>query len=588
MKNSIGQVILELISNIKNGLTFQGRYTWYTLKKWPFVVVLYMIFIGVLGMLEPIEVFAQREVINRILLQDISTLVSAFVFWLIVSVLFVFQNYASPLVQRIVGLKVASWIQGKIYQNLHKMPLVFFDDADNNIKIDRAKETVYHISNGPVVLMYNLAYFLSLGIAVVHLSNYFIILLLYLASGFLGAIVNIVQKQYRENINKLREIDQRKLVYLRELQQSKEPAIENRINGYNIRFNKEWNKMKDILFTEEIKIKKRQMVQQIITNTIQQGLSIGVFVFVLTLVIGNQIDLGGFAAITGMGAVVSSRIGYIFGAFEKSIESGVYIDDIEEVLDMKTPDKKHMLQASNDKYILKFNNVSFGYNPKHLVLKNISFSLGYGEIIALVGANGSGKTTLSKLALGLYEPLQGEVLGINDSSVVFQDFMKYEFSIRENIGFGCLDILNNDDKIFLAANKGGFKQIIDERKFELHTILGRRFDETGQELSGGEWQRLALSRGFASDAKLLIFDEPTASIDPINEVKLFKYVREYVKGKSAVIVSHRVGICTLADRIIFLQDGRIEEIGTHNELYMNKGKYYEFFNEQTQWYDFGA
>jgi ABC-type multidrug transport system fused ATPase/permease subunit len=598
-------MIKSLFKNMKDGLSFQFKYTAYTLKRWPFIVIIYMFLIGFLGMLEPIEVFAQQIIINYISQQGIVNvnLFYSFMFFFFVSALFIFQQYASPIAQSIVGLKVASWINIKIYNNLQKKPLSYFDDADNLVKIDRAKQTVYHISSGPAVLMYNLSYFIALGIATIKLVQYPLILLLFWTSGLVSGVLSLNQKQESENLNKDREIDVKKLLYLQELQQNRDLALENRVNKYNHVFKKEWNELNKSLFKEKQSLAQKHRMQQMYSTFIQGIVTVAVFIILVVQISEKQINLGTFAMITGMGAIISKYIGYIFNAFHKSVESGVYIDDINEILEDKSQNinlsyQKLTKELALDTPFLAFNNVSFGYKAGQTVLKNITFSLKNNEIIALVGSNGSGKTTLSKLALGLYEPQKGEVL-INGqdmsnieksdinciTSVVFQDYIKYEFSLRENIGFGDLQILNNDNELKKAVVAGGADGILNKKNISFDTILGKQFDEEGVDLSGGEWQRIAISRGFAGNHNFIVFDEPTAAIDPLSEIKLFEYVKNHLNKKSAIIVSHRVGICQLADKIIFLKNGVIEEIGTHKELYNNKSCYYEFFNEQAQWYD---
>lgn len=231
------------------------------------------------------------------------------------------------------------------------------------------------------------------------------------------------------------------------------------------------------------------------------------------------------------------------------------------------------------------------------MLKNINLSLGSSEVVALVGFNGSGKSTLAKLALGLYAPTTGsmsvhgvDTLSISREaylkafSVVFQDFVRYEFSIRDNVGFGDISQLDNDKAIFVAMEKGDSTNIINQN-MSLDSMLGRSLDPEGTDLSGGQWQRIAISRGFMNDSLCIVFDEPTSALDPLAELNYFTKLKEFIAGRSAIIISHRIGICKLADRVLFLDSGSITENGTHDELLALEGQYKSFYLEQAKWYD---
>jgi ATP-binding cassette subfamily B protein len=236
---------------------------------------------------------------------------------------------------------------------------------------------------------------------------------------------------------------------------------------------------------------------------------------------------------------------------------------------------------------VKFENVWFRYpDTRAMVLKEISFDIRPGEVLALVGENGSGKTTLVKLLCRLYDPSEGRILFEGASldsydvdalrheiSVIFQDFAQYYLTAEDNIRFGNPDLAaKTPGAIRRAAQNAGADRIIRTLPEGYQTILGKLFQD-GVELSHGQWQMIALARAFMRDARLIILDEPASSLDPIIEFEIFSRFKTMLKNKSALLVSHRFSTVQMADRIVALKDGRIVEQGTHREL-LNQNGYY--------------
>lgn len=583
--------------NIVNGLKFQIKYTFYSLKRWPVIIVLYLICICALGVLEPVEVYFQKEIISAVTSNaDVLSISAIVTLYLLVSVLFLFQGYASPIAQKMIGLKVASWIEGKMYRAIQSVPLEFLDSADSQIKFDRANDATIHISSGPALLMYSISYIVSLAIPTFQLIKYPTLLLIYYALGLTTAIHSTYQKQKADELRKSLESDKRALRYYSKLLENKGTMIEARVHGYNKYFYNQWECLTESFFQKQIQLKKKQVKESFGISVLQQLIGIAPIGVLYFLIADKTIDIATYTLVTGMGAIVTRYIGYLFNAFSKSSSCGIYTKDMEEVLAFEPP-KYEKVHVSCATPIVDMRGVSFHYIEGKTVLDNINLQIKKNEVVAIIGENGSGKTTLSHLALGLYKPKKGNiaVCGQNISnkeidlqgvvSPVFQDFTKYEFMVRENVGYGNIVDINDDDKILGAIKSGGFLDVYQTRSMNLETFLGKQFEISGEELSGGEWQRVAISRGFFANAKLIVLDEPTASLDPLSEVKLFDYIKSNLKDRAAIIVSHRIGICKMADRIVFMQNGRISESGTHEELYSARGGYYRFFNEQSKWYD---
>ncbi|WP_312573284.1 ABC transporter ATP-binding protein [Clostridium sp.] len=248
---------------------------------------------------------------------------------------------------------------------------------------------------------------------------------------------------------------------------------------------------------------------------------------------------------------------------------------------------------------ISINNVSFAYpGADKKSLSDISLQVKAGETIAIVGENGAGKTTLVKLMTGIYLPTEGDVKigGIDTSKIspqflysgisgVFQKYQRYKITLKENITISSMEEKGNKKlKADLETAVSKSDLIIDEEKFpnEYETMLSREFD--GVDLSGGQWQRISIARGFYREHNMIVLDEPTAAIDPVEETKIYKKFAEMSEGKTSIIVTHRLGSAKIANRIIVMDDGKIAEIGNHEDLIEKRGKYAQMYEAQSKWY----
>ena len=245
----------------------------------------------------------------------------------------------------------------------------------------------------------------------------------------------------------------------------------------------------------------------------------------------------------------------------------------------------------------RFDNVGFRYpGAERWAVRNLNFTLRAGEVLALVGENGAGKTTIVKLLARLYDPDEGRILldGVdlkdyaldvlrNNIGVIFQDFVRYHFTAAENIAIGRIDKIDDRQRIVEAARRSLADTVIEKLPDGYDQIIGKRF-KRGIELSGGEWQKLAIARAYMRDSQLLILDEPTAALDARAEFEVFQRFRDLSAGKTAVLISHRFSSVRMADRILVLNEGQIEAIGTHEELLTQNGRYAELFKLQAEGY----
>lgn len=317
-------------------------------------------------------------------------------------------------------------------------------------------------------------------------------------------------------------------------------------------------------------------------------------------VINQKITVGAFASVfasiqmlyTTTEHIVCNKIGSILMDDFAEIDSFIRFMEVE---DRVYGEKEHELQNK-----IKLQNVSFQYpNREENVIDHANLEINKGDVIAIVGENGSGKTTLAKLILGLYLPTSGSIsmdhIEINKlsrkslfykKSAVFQDFYKYLFNLDQNISISAVDIERNRDRLILASEKAGVEyENTNIYPAEYDTLLTKRFG--GVELSGGEWQRVAIARGFYKDSDFIILDEPTSAIDPIEESHVYKKFVELTKGKTSIIITHRLGSAKIANKIIVMEHGRIVQIGTHEELISKSGLYKTMYESQASWY-FGA
>jgi ATP-binding cassette subfamily B protein len=281
-------------------------------------------------------------------------------------------------------------------------------------------------------------------------------------------------------------------------------------------------------------------------------------------------------------------------------EDNLFLSDIYEFLAVTPkvvePAKPKRLAGAFRKGIV-FEDVTFQYpGGNRKVLDGVSLTIHPGEHIALIGDNGAGKTTLVKLLCRLYDPTKGKITldGVDlrdlsttelrrEISVIFQDYARYHMSARDNIWMGNIELSREDKQILEAAREAGADEFIQDLKNGYDTTLGKWF-ENGEELSIGEWQKIALARAFARRAQIVVLDEPTSSMDARSEWKIFSKFNELTKGRTALLISHRLSTVRMVDRIYVFEDGKLVETGTHNDLLDQRGKYATLFETQAQYY----
>lgn len=323
------------------------------------------------------------------------------------------------------------------------------------------------------------------------------------------------------------------------------------------------------------------------------------YVFIIYRVLSGAITIGELTFLSGTFNRLMRNLQDFFSRFTRISESALYLKDYFDFIDIKivTKAKEDIPLPHKIKTGFEFKNVHFAYpNSEVEILKGLNFTLKAGEKMAFVGQNGAGKTTLIKLLLRFYEPTSGEILldGININrfnvseyqeffGVIFQDFFRYEFTVKENIAIGNINELDNQTKIENAAELSLANAVVSELKNGYNQQLGKRF-KNGQELSGGQWQKVALARAYMKNAEVMVLDEPTSALDARAESDVFTRFIGLTEGKTSIIISHRFSTVRQADRILVLEHGKVLEVGTHEELMKNKALYAELFALQAEGY----
>jgi ATP-binding cassette, subfamily B, bacterial len=389
--------------------------------------------------------------------------------------------------------------------------------------------------------------------------------------------------------------------YLRQVGGSKESAKELKLFNLSDYFTNRFRSLSQGIYKENVALANRKMLWGGLLSLVSTLGYYGAYVFAIYQAISGQYpNIAAFVLVTQAIQQASSNLQQAFSTASGIADQALFLTDLIAFFDMKPTVQNTANPLPVPRPIrrgFEFRNVSFAYpGTERRVLKNFNFSIEPGERIALIGENGQGKTTVVKLITRLYDPTEGEILldGIDlreysledlhrEMGVIFQDFMRYEMTVRENIGVGQIEVPHSDEDIAEAAEKSLAGEVVKKLAGGYDQMLGRRF-VSGVDLSGGEWQRIALARAYLRDAQLLVLDEPTASLDARSELEVFERFAELTYGKMALLISHRFSTVRMADRIVVLEGGRLVEEGNHSQLMALGGRYAAMFEMQAASY----
>ncbi|HEX4309930.1 MAG TPA: ABC transporter ATP-binding protein [Acidobacteriaceae bacterium] len=388
--------------------------------------------------------------------------------------------------------------------------------------------------------------------------------------------------------------------YLRMVGGSKEAAKELKLFNLSDYVTTRFANLSEQIYHENVDLSRRKLVWGGLLSLLGTCGYYGAYVFAIWEALHGKYNIGIFYLITTAIQQASGNLQQAFSTASGIADQALFLTDLIGFFELKpiVQSKPNALPAPRPiRRGFEFRNVSFAYpGTERRVLKDFNFTIEPGQRVALIGENGQGKTTVVKLITRLYDPTEGEILldGVDlrdyslddlhrEMGVIFQDFMRYEMTVRENIGVGHVEVPHTDADIELAAQKSLAAEVVKKLPAGYDQMLGRRF-VTGVDLSGGEWQRIALARAYLRDAQLLILDEPTAALDARSELEVFERFAELTLGKMALLISHRFSTVRMADRIVVLAGGRLVEEGTHQQLIALGGRYAEMFEMQAASY----
>jgi ATP-binding cassette subfamily B protein len=505
------------------------------------------------------------------------------------------------LVDSLLGDRFTNFVSLKLMEHAASLDLMSFEDPVFYDKMERARRQ----STGRLGMLASLAgmaqqalTLLSLISAVIFFYPWLLILLLAATIPvFLGetrfAMLNY-SMLFRQTPEK-RELD-----YLRYLGVSNQSAKEVKIFGLGGYLTQRSGALFERFYAENKGLAVRRAWHGSLLNLIPTGAYYLAYALILLRALAGVLTIGDLTLMVGAFSrargIMESLVSGLVGISEQAL----FIKDLFDFFETKpsivvTPDAIPAPRPIRTGF--EFQGVSFAYpGSRALSLSDVSFHLDANEKIALVGENGAGKTTLVKLLARLYDPTEGRILldgtDLRDYDVetlrdeigiIFQDYMKYDMLVSENIGFGRIEKLSDNARIEVAAEKSLASSLVGRLAGRYSQMLGRRF-EGGVDLSMGQWQKISLARAYMRDAQLLILDEPTASLDARAEFEVYQRFVDLTAGKMAVLISHRFSTVRMADRILVLEQGAIQEQGSHSQLLALGGKYAELFELQAAGY----
>jgi ATP-binding cassette subfamily B protein len=508
----------------------------------------------------------------------------------------IFQYISSITINAGVYEKVSSNSNGYLYKKCAELPLIEYEDAGTMDSKGRAAECVSREIISQLYMMNVTMIMSAVGVVsiIIILSSYS---LLFVPISILSVIpyfiVRLIRGKEFYELKKQQIKKERRKNYLWSLFTNKSSIKEMRVMGFGDYVSQKWLTTRNEVNEETWKLVKKDSASLLICDFIRiLGYALCI-VLAFILVVNKEISIGIFSACIAAFASVQGQTKSFLIELGNIPEKINYAQDYFQFIDRDDEDGTRG-ERKESIHNLSLKNIVFKYpNAQECAVRDLSLTINAGEKIALIGENGSGKTTLTKLLLGLYIPdsgtitVNGNALSQCDRedflrkfSVISQQFVQYQLTLRENVAMSNITSLTEDSLLKRALTEADLA--MDDSNLTLDTILGREFG--GVELSGGQWQKIAIARGIFRDCECIIMDEPTSAIDPISETEILKSFLKIAQNKTAVIVSHRTGLCTLVDKIAVMKDGQIVEFGRHEDLLKENGEYAKLFNAQRQWY----
>ncbi len=511
-------------------------------------------------------------------------------------------SQSRSLLDHMLNARLGHTINTVIIRKALALDLHYFEDADFYDKLQNARrEADYRalsIINTSFLLVQNVITLASFAVLLLAFSPLITLVLF-------GATIPafIAQTRYSSLHFRLltwRAPEFRRMQYLEYLLTVDSSVKEVKLFGLGEPLLKRYHDMFWKFYREDASLARRRSLVSMFWALVSTASYYGAYAWIVWQTIGGVITLGDMTLYLALFRQSQGTFQGLFDNIGHIYESGLFMGNLFGFLGL-VPQMPQMAQAQRVPrpimHGIEFRDVSFRYAGREdWALRHVNLYIAPGEKLALVGANGAGKTTLIKLLTRLYDPTEGQILldgvdlreyDLDDLreciGVIFQDFVRYHSTARENVGFGQIKALENEARVVAAAERGGADEVIAELPEGYNTMLGRWF-EKGFELSGGQWQKLALGRAFMRDGEVLVLDEPTAALDAEREYEIFQRFRDLTAGKIALLISHRFSTVRMADRIAVLDHGQVTELGTHLELLQRDGTYARLFSLQAEGY----
>ncbi len=585
----------------------------------PAVLFLMALFCVLDGVLPVIGAYISRELLNGIaelitrgamgeLTGKILAVMKPVMFVLILQFVYLF---AKKILERlnagvtaIAGELVVNHIKLKIINKAKTLDMSSFDDPDFYERLENANREAGMRPIGILSATFNvisaLISIVSFIVVLATLSPFAPIIII--AAALPGAIVNYVYRHRNFRYMRRHSKDRREMNYYSGVMVNKDLAKEVKILGLGDTFIDKYKSSFRRYFAGLKRLILRENVLRVIVSMLSTLASCALFFYVAYDVVFHDGLIGDYSLYTGALTSVATYVSTLVAATATIYEGTLFIDNMIEYMNEETKVvstlKSPRIPEKNVPHTIELKNVSFSYpGTNKKVLDGINLTLTSGQRAVLVGLNGAGKTTLIKLITRLYDPTEGviyldghdireyDVRALYDMfGIIFQDFGRYAVTASENIEFGDIENRGARERVEAAAKSGDADGFIEALPHGYDTPLTRMFEYDGIELSGGQWQKLSVSRAFYKKSEILILDEPTAALDAIAEQEIFSQFAELSQGKISIFVSHRLSSAVTADKIVVLKDGRITELGTHRELMEKGGDYHLLFSTQASRY----
>ncbi len=496
-----------------------------------------------------------------------------------------------------------------VLEKLSTLDVAYFEDSEFKNRLEKVKESYQW---KPISMLSSLFYVfqsvLQFGIALFAIATLNWVLIFVVLLVAIPTFINQAsQAKFTWGVWDDNSPHRKRFWYLSELLQNGQSIKEIKIFGTASKFLKDLDSIYEKLAKSNASAAQKQLWLNLLFNALNTIVYIATEIYIILSAIAKRISIGDITYYTSVVMNFQSGVHGLFKYASRVFENSLYVSEMFELLDTKPKiivPKEGVIIDCNSPHKIEFRNVSFSYatgaskypGSKRKVFDNFSLIIEPGQKIAFVGENGAGKTTLVKLLARFYDVDSGAIfidnVNIKDIDlpswykslgVLFQDFIKYEYSLKDNIYFGKIFEPENLEAIKEAAQMSGASSVAKKLPHHYKQMLGKTF-ENGIDLSTGQWQKVALARGFLRDAPVLILDEPTAAIDAKAESEIFNKVEHLAKDKTVIIISHRFSTVRNADKIYVIDKGKIKESGSHEELLKQKGTYAELFMLQAKGY----